>query len=406
MDINFLSEEEKKDKSSQNQKEKKEVKGEVSWSQPEKGKTLPEKLSGMAKKGIKSYLPDFFNASFFKRKKAKAEAVYPNNLADRNKLRQSRKELLKLIGEEKKAVEVTPTVGKAEETEIPSVKKKRPEIRLEIMKLFKPMVAFFKKFGKKLKANNGREEKKQSLGPPLENKGEGNHRQGRRQNGAGHRQDGTGGTGKEVAPGFIQTKDKKEEVGAEILETNLIKGEITVFFNWRKNVAVLLISMILAALAVGMVYGWLSWQESQKEKEGQYFVDKFSELDKEIARIEGEAKKVLVFKKKLSLVNSLLGQHIYWTNFFKFLEENTLADVYYSGFLGDNKGKYNLTANGKDFSIIQAQVERFLSSEYVSSVSVDQAGISAAEKKKASVAGEIAFGLKLVIDPAIFTSVK
>ena len=118
-----------------------------------------------------------------------------------------------------------------------------------------------------------------------------------------------------------------------------------------------------------------------------------------------EAKKVLVFKKKLSLVNSLLDQHIYWTDFFKFLEENTLADVYYSGFAGDNKGKYNLTANGKDFSIIQAQVERFLSNEYVSEASVSQAGISTAEKK-AGETSEIAFGLKLVIDPAIFTPVK
>ena len=99
----------------------------------------------------------------------------------------------------------------------------------------------------------------------------------------------------------------------------------------------------------------------------------------------------------------MLDQHVYWTNFFKLLEENTLADVYYSGFSGDNKGEYELMASGKHFSIIQAQVERFLSSEYVSSVSVDQASISAAGKEKASADGEIAFGLELVVDPAIFT---
>jgi len=404
MDINFLPDEEKKDKSSQNQKEKKEIKRKVSWSQPEKGKTLSGKLSGIVKKGIKSYLPDFFNTNFLRKKKEKAKEVYPNNLADKNKLRQSRRELLKLIGEEEKAVEVPPTAGKAEETKVSPAKKKRPEIRLEITRLFKSVAAIFKKIGKKPKTDGGQEEKgkEQERKPLLENKKEANHRPGHRQSGAG----GAGGTGKEIVPDFIQAEDKKEGSGGETLETNLIKGEITVFFDWRKNAAVFLIGIILAALAVGAAYGLISWHGSQKEKASQYFVDRFSELDKEIARIEGEAKKVLVFKKKLSLVNSLLDQHVYWTNFFKFLEENTLADVYYSGFLGDNKGKYNLTAKAKEFSLIQAQVERFLSSEYVSSVSVDQAGISAAENKKASTAGEIAFGLKLVIDPAIFTSVK
>jgi len=396
-----LPDEEKKGKPSREQKEKKELGEEVKWSSPEEKKLL--KLSGV-KKGIKSYLPDFFNANFLKRKKEKAGAAYANNFPNGSKLKESRRELLKLIGEQKKAASYPPTAGKAEETKVSPVKKKRLEIRSKIMNLFKPMAAIFKKFAKKPKIDSGREEKEQKPKPLLENKKEDNHRQDHSGS-----EEGEMGKEKEIIPEFIQAEGKKEGNGGgnggEILETNLIKGEITVFFNWQKNAALLIISMILAALAVGAVYGWLSWQGSQKEKEGQYFVNRFFELDKEIAKVEVEAKKVLVFKKKLSLVNSLLGQHIYWTDFFKFLEENTLADVYYSGFAGDNKGKYNLTANAKDFSIIQAQVERFLSSEYVSEASVDQAGISTAERKEGDIGG-IAFGLRLAIDPAIFTPVK
>jgi len=374
-----LPDEEKKDKSSREQKGKRDLGREVKWSSPEKKEASPE--SPKEKKGIKSYLPDFFNADFLKKKKERAGVAYTNNLPDRNKLGKSRRELLKLIGEQKKAASYPPVAGRRGETKASPTKKKR----LEIMKLFKPMVAVFKKFGKKPKADGGREEKEQ-----------------RREQPSGKE----GASKKEVAPEFTQVKDEREREGTEVLETSLIKGEITVFFNWRKNVVVLIVCMILAALAVGLVYSWLSWQGRQKEKEGQYFIEMFFELDKEITRIEEEAKKVLVFKKKLSLVSSLLGQHVYWTNFFKFLEENTLADVYYSGFSGDDKGKYNLAATGKGFSIIHAQVERFLSSEYVSEASVGQAGISGAEKKEASEAGETAFELKLVIDPAIFTSVK
>ncbi|MDD5031963.1 MAG: hypothetical protein PHR36_02855, partial [Patescibacteria group bacterium] len=141
-----------------------------------------------------------------------------------------------------------------------------------------------------------------------------------------------------------------------------------------------------------------------KEEEDQYFANKFSELDKEIAVIEKEAEKVLVFEKKLKLVNSLISQHVYWTNFFKFLEDNTLTDVYYSGFSGDNKGEYGLTASGKNFNIIQAQVERLLASKYVLGASVEEARTSAAGGQEANAAGGVAFGLRLVINPAIFTA--
>ncbi|MDD5290560.1 MAG: hypothetical protein PHZ04_00395 [Patescibacteria group bacterium] len=389
MDIDFLPDEEKKSKPSREQKEKKDSGEEVKWSSPEKEKK-PLKPSE-TKKGIKDYLPDFFNANFLKKKKGKAGEIRANNLPDKNKLKESRRELLKLIGEEKRAEAYPPVSGKAEEAKVPLAKLKRPALHLEITRLFKPMVATFKKFTQKPKIESSREEKKQKPQPPLENKKEVNHRPSE--------------SGKEIVPEFIQAEVKKEMNGGETLETNLIKGEITVFFDWQKNAAFLIVSMILAAIVVGAIYGWLSWWGSQKEEENQYFVERFSELDKEIARVEGEAKKVLVFKKKLSLVNSLLDQHIYWTNFFKFLEENTLADVYYSGFAGDNKGKYSLTANAKNFSVIQAQVERFLSSEYISEASVSEAGISTAERK-AGEANEIAFGLKLVIDPVIFTPAK
>ncbi|MDD5071933.1 MAG: hypothetical protein PHQ42_04340 [Patescibacteria group bacterium] len=394
MDIDFLPEEEKKKKIFGAKKKGEAPGAEVKWSSPEKKGPSP-KLPG-EKRGIKSYLPDFFNAGFFRKKKAGKEAVHPDNLADRNKLKQSRKELLKLIGEEKKSASHPPAAGKAEETGeekiSPTKKREIREIKAvsALTNLFKPAVSAFKKFGKNLKISKGPEEKPSREQPPAKEK-EISPRQGE--------------AGKETVSQPVKAEEKKENNGGETLETNLIKDEVTIFFDWQKNISLLLIYMVLAALAVGAAYGWLSWRGSQKSKESRYFVEQFSELDKEIAKIEEEAKKVLVFKKKLNLASSLLDQHVYWTNFFGFLEENTLTDVYYSDFSGDNKGKYNLSASAKSFSAIQAQVKRLLASEYVSVVSVNQAGISTGGNKAGDIDG-VAFDLKLVIDPSIFTSVQ
>lgn len=381
MDINFLPDEGKKNKLSEDKKDKEELKRETEWSKPERSSEEPKnKLSKGAKRGIKSYLPGLFSANFFKKKKGtEPTAVYPNNLAGKKKLKESRKEVLKFVKEQKKEVSYPP---RPEPNKPPEAKTAPPTKKkmawLKFKNLFNPLVGIIKKLGKKTRnqesqKTRNQESRRKEIGedkqPPVKKE--------------------------EIAPEFSQIKDKKEWKEEEILETNLIKDEITVFFNWQKNIAILLIFVVLSALAVGVVYGGLSWWGSQKEKESQYFAERFIETDKEISRVEEEVKEILIFKKKLSLANSLLGQHIYWTNFFKFLEENTLADVYYLGFSGDNKGKYNMSVNAKDFNVIQAQVKQMLSSEYVLGASVDQASI---------VAGEISFELKLLIDPAIFTT--
>lgn len=201
----------------------------------------------------------------------------------------------------------------------------------------------------------------------------------------------------------IKGKEKEEWKTPQVLETNLmIKGEMVVFFNWRKNITILLISVVLSGLILGGIYGSLYWWGKTGEKESQYLTEKFNELNKEIEKIGEDLDEVLAFKKNLTLVNSLLDQHIYWTNFFKFLEENTLADVYYLDFSGDIKGKFNLLANTKNFSTIEAQIKKMLDNKNVIRVDVNQARITPKSLRSKKETGDIGFELKLSVNPDIF----
>lgn len=374
MDINFLPGEDRGNGPDREKKEHRIAKEETKWSSPRETGETKNKLA--EKKGVKKYLPDFGVANFFKKKNED-----PSRLADAKKIKESRKELLKFVNQQKtENQQVVPL--KKEEAKKETPKNKKNWIKLPNLS---GLLSSFSEVLKKAK--------------------------------------GAGPKGKAIRVDFFKARDEKieekktegrekkekeislaeERKSSHALETNLIKDEIIVFFDWKKGAISLSICILSVALTLGAVYGLLSWQASEKEKESQVSAQRFVEIDKEIKTMEKEVGEAIIFKKKLSLVNSILSQHIYWTNFFEFLEKNTLANVYYLGFTGDNKGKYSLSVNAKDFSSIEAQVKKFLEDKRVFEASVSQAAVSTTGGKTAGESASVSFELRLAIDPSIFT---
>jgi len=85
------------------------------------------------------------------------------------------------------------------------------------------------------------------------------------------------------------------------------------------------------------------------------------------------------FSDRLSYVGYLLDNHIYWTNFFKFLEKETLRDVYYPEGLsfGINKsasadGSLVITTVSRNFDTVTKQNKVFVKSPNVLKVDVGQ----------------------------------
>jgi hypothetical protein len=134
-----------------------------------------------------------------------------------------------------------------------------------------------------------------------------------------------------------------------------------------------------------------------------------TDVQSEIRGLEDQLTSAEELEKKIKIGGELLSKHIYWTNFFKFLEENTLTGVYYSeNFSGDISGVYSLKATADSYRAISDQVKVLKKNEFVEDARVVSGVIAEKSKDAAGLQGSIpiSFQLELALDPAIFNKYK
>ena len=206
---------------------------------------------------------------------------------------------------------------------------------------------------------------------------------------------------------FTKLKAKLKGVGGaqrgwgkddNVLEVNLVKGEIVKYFDWQRGTLLLLLFVFLSMSIISLAYWGISWWGAKKQYvQNPVYIQSYYKINKEIKDREGEINDVLAFKHRLDIANFLLARHVYWSSFFDFLEDNTLSNVFFSSFSGDINGNYHLSATTNNFDAINAQTKKFLNNPYVRGSTVGSGTISS-EKGKATVS----FELTLVLDPKIF----
>jgi hypothetical protein len=200
----------------------------------------------------------------------------------------------------------------------------------------------------------------------------------------------------------LKTLSPNKWKAPKILKTNLIKGEVTTFFDWKKNLKVLAVNIFIACSIIVIIYGGLAFWEIRANQQRELLFSEIEEIKQKIIKIESEIKEVEIFQKKIELASLLLNKHIYWTNFFKFLEENTLSSVYYTGgFSGDIDGEYILSAQANSFSTIADQAKVLRANDKVLSVSVSSGNLASS----GGVGGggsTVGFSLELSIKPNVF----
>lgn len=189
----------------------------------------------------------------------------------------------------------------------------------------------------------------------------------------------------------------------KILEVNLIKDEMREGFNLAKHGKTLLFALFVAALFLLEIYLGLNWWSTYEEKRLAETESHFNTISEEIRGMKEESDQITAFRKRVELADSLLNQHVYWSNFFNWLEQNTLSSVSYEGFSGKNDGRYVLSASAKAFRDVSWQARLFLADPLVTSVRIDQGG---GERNLEDINNNdnISFSVDLKIDPKIFNS--
>ncbi len=199
-------------------------------------------------------------------------------------------------------------------------------------------------------------------------------------------------------------KKKKEALrNPKILDVNLIKDEIRISFDWKKNLSILLIILFITSLFVVEIYFGLDWWEKQETLQAQSLNEKVSEINKEISELKVQADQALNYKNKTFEVNRLLTDHIYWSDFFSWLEKNTLSSVSYSGFSGDLSGTYALDAKAKVFADASWQAKAFLDDPATEEVEIATVNTSSdEEEEEINEENEVYFMINLKLNPDIF----
>jgi len=185
----------------------------------------------------------------------------------------------------------------------------------------------------------------------------------------------------------------------KILDVNLIKGEVGVSFDWQKNLFTLVIVLLITGLFVTEIYFGLDWWEKQENLRAQTLENKVLQVSQQVRRLKTETNKALNYKAKTFELSKLLADHVYWTNFFNWLERNTLSTVNYSDFSGNLSGQYSLQASTKNFADISWQVKSFLDDPITKSAAVAKAGVTVDKKTNNE---KINFIINLKIKPTIF----
>ena len=192
-------------------------------------------------------------------------------------------------------------------------------------------------------------------------------------------------------------------VNPKVLEVNLVKDEVGVEFDWNKHLLSLLLVLFIAAALVAEIYYGLNWWQKQEEEKTVAINEEYNSVNSQIKNISANSKDFSSFKDKLALTKTMADSHVYWTNFFDWLEKNTLNSVSYGGFSGDISGDYNLAATAKTFSDISWQVKAFKDNQWVDFVQVDSGSSGRSDDKNAAnAANAVTFSINLKVKPQIF----
>lgn len=205
-----------------------------------------------------------------------------------------------------------------------------------------------------------------------------------------------------------QKNSKKNQAGfsqnPKILEVNLIRDEMPVSFELKKHIGTLFFTLLVTVLFIAEVYIGLNWWSSYENARLEKSQNRFNTVSEEIRQMKNASDQVSSFKERVELADSLLNRHIYWSNFFTWLEANTLSSVSYQGFNGTISGEYELAAVTDAFRDLSWQSRVLLADPLVISARVDSGSGEVSDKEEESKeVGEISFSLSLKVNPDIFT---
>lgn len=201
------------------------------------------------------------------------------------------------------------------------------------------------------------------------------------------------------AKGEEQPKKKKEK-RVKGIRVNLVTREILKATRERiekKNIKKMGLSVCAALACAALAYAGILIYGQLLRNNLIPISRELKEINAKITEIEQQSKELIVFQAKLAAIKSLFDDHVYWTTFFKRLEETTLPEVVYTSIAVSPDMSVSLSGAATNYTTLGRQYLAFQkASSFVSSSEIT--GASAVLDSQGIING-VNFTMTLEVQP-------
>ncbi|MBU4332043.1 hypothetical protein KKD19_01815 [Patescibacteria group bacterium] len=193
------------------------------------------------------------------------------------------------------------------------------------------------------------------------------------------------------------------------MSVNLVPLEIFLRDRLKERIAVLLLVNLGCLVIIGLVYlVILSAQPAPSDTSDtiEQLEKQVGAIDEQIAELREAQHQYYQIQNKIELARELFDNHVYWTKFFKFIEEHTMPEVAYLSFGGDVGGAVNLNAVALDYyTLAQQLVVLQEATDFIGSVEINSASrvtLDNQEEGAEEEASLVNFNIRLGVKPEVF----
>ncbi|MBU1029208.1 hypothetical protein KKE28_03335 [Patescibacteria group bacterium] len=202
-----------------------------------------------------------------------------------------------------------------------------------------------------------------------------------------------------IKPVSPETEERGSSVGG--LRVSLMPaGEEEEGGSVRRCIIILLALIFFETLAAGAGYLFMVNRETELKEKRAGLEQRANQLADKIKLAEGEAKEVAQFNTQADIAGKLLDNHLYWTEVFKHLSDQTKKSVRYINFAGDFSSRMiSMDAVGRNYRDVAEQIMAFREDPTI--MNVDTTSASARVNERGEIEG-VSFSLVLTIKPEVW----
>jgi len=172
----------------------------------------------------------------------------------------------------------------------------------------------------------------------------------------------------EVSQDKIDANNKWKAATSKLsLDANFVEDEETYFFDWIKFLQSTTFGILLIFIVVNILFWGMAFFERNLYRQGKEIDAQIAVLTVAVESGKDILDEIAQFNEQSNQMKTLLDSHIYQTNFFEFIENNTINTVVYENATvsSDVAGSYSLAMGADEYRDIVGQLMIFRASPYV-----------------------------------------